>query len=155
MHLLGEENRPHLELWHLLCLLSHNMHSKVGQGHDIPTKAAARGRPRQDREREENMLELPEVQERVPCHLDPEGVQMLLWQRKRPCLRPLADPSQLRGAVQQTAGRLFPQMRSPLPPWTLSSLSSNSAAVLPLWSVDTSYKEMLRCSLVLWSGVWS
>ena len=80
---------------------------------------------------------------------------MLLWQRKRPRLRPLADPSQLRGAVQQTAGWLFPQMRSPLPPWTLSSMSSASAAVLPLRSVDTCYKEMLRCSLVLWSGVWS
>ena len=78
---------------------------------------------------------------------------MLLWQRKRPCLRPLADPSQLRGAVQQTAGWLFPQMRSPLPPWTLSSLSTDSAAVLPLRSIDTSYKEMLCCSLVLWSGV--
>ena len=137
----------------LSAFAEHNWYFQMGQGHDISTKASARGRPRQDREGEENMLELPEMQKRVPCHLDPEGVQMLLWQRKRPCLRPLADPSQLRGAVQQTAGRLFPQMCSPLPPWTLSSLSTDSAAVLPLWSVDTSYKEMLRCSLVLWSGV--
>ena len=30
MHLFGQENRSNLELWHLLCLLSHNLYTKVG-----------------------------------------------------------------------------------------------------------------------------
>jgi len=100
------------------------------------------------------MLELPQVQERVTCQCDSKGVQVLLWQREGASIRPLANPSQLRGAMQPPARRLRSQMRPPLPPWALPPLPSDSAAGLPLWPVASCHQTMLRGSLVLWAGVW-